>query len=58
LNQLLRYETATELAAGAKKTGNGIGGTRMREEVPPEEQMGNVPDPQTLTGVGTYSVVS
>jgi aspartate ammonia-lyase len=52
LNPLLGYDTATELAAEAMKTGKGIVKLVREKNLLSEEQIGNVLDPKTMTGAG------
>jgi aspartate ammonia-lyase len=52
LNPLLGYETATELAAEAMKTGKGIVELVREKNLLSEEQISIVLDPKTMTGAG------
>jgi len=54
LNPLLGYETATELAAEAMKTGKGIVELVREKKLLTEEQIGEVLDPKAMTGVGAH----
>jgi len=54
LNPLLGYETATELAAEAMKTGKGIVELVREKKLLTEEQIGTVLDPQAMTGAGGH----
>jgi aspartate ammonia-lyase len=53
LNPLLGYETATELAAEALKTGKGIVELVREKRLLTEEQISTVLDPKVMTGAGT-----
>jgi aspartate ammonia-lyase len=53
LNPLLGYETATELAAEAMKTGKGIVELVREKKLLTEEQISTVLDPKAMTGAGT-----
>jgi aspartate ammonia-lyase len=50
LNPLLGYETATDLAAEALKTGKGIVELVREKHLLSEEQIRTVLDPKTMTG--------
>jgi aspartate ammonia-lyase len=52
LNPLLGYDTATELATEAMKTGKGIVELVREKNLLSEEQISNVLDPKTMTGAG------
>jgi aspartate ammonia-lyase len=52
LNPLLGYDTATELAAEALKTGKGIVELVREKNLLSEEQISTVLDPKTMTGAG------
>lgn len=52
LNPLLGYETATELAGEALKTGKGIVELVREKKLLSEEQIRTVLDPKTMTGAG------
>jgi aspartate ammonia-lyase len=52
LNPLLGYDTATELAAEALKTGKGIVELVREKKLLSEEQIRTVLDPNTMTGAG------
>jgi len=54
LNPLLGYETATELAAEAMRTGKGIVELVREKRLLTEEQIGAVLDPKAMTGVGAH----
>jgi len=54
LNPLLGYDTATELAAEALKTGKGIVELVREKKLLTEEQISTVLDPKVMTGAGTH----
>ena len=51
LNPLLGYEIATELAAEALKTGKGIVELVRKRRLLSEEEIRNVLDPKSMTGL-------
>jgi len=52
LNPLLGYDTATELAAEALKTGKGIVQLVREKKLLSEEEISIVLNPQAMTGAG------
>ncbi|HXZ81984.1 MAG TPA: aspartate ammonia-lyase, partial [Terriglobales bacterium] len=52
LNPLLGYDTATQLAAEAMKTGKGIVQLVREKKLLSEEQIATVLDPKVMTGAG------